>query len=195
MFDTSSDIYIYGILPFLIFIARVTDVSIGTLRIIFVTRGKRMIAPVLGFFEILIWVMAVTNIMQNLNNWACYIAYAGGFAMGNYVGLIIEEKLAVGDVIFRIIVRTDHKELMARLNAAGFGATAMTAEGSKNTVYVVYSIVQRNQAEKVMELIKEATPEAFFTMEDIKMAKKGIFPLQGDTKLSHRLFKRWRKSK
>ncbi|NBC83057.1 MAG: DUF2179 domain-containing protein [Bacteroidetes bacterium] len=195
MFDTSSEVYIYGILPFLIFLARVADVSIGTLRIIFISRGRRYFAPIMGFFEILIWVLAVTNIMQNLNNWVCYIAYAGGFAMGNYVGLIIEEKLAVGDIIFRIIVTSDHRELMTRLNAAGFGTTAMKAEGSKAKVHVVYSIVRRNNADKVMALIRETTPDAFFTMEDIKMAKSGKIPVPGAQKSTKRLFRRWRKGK
>jgi len=195
MFETETFTYTYIILPSLIFIARVADVSIGTLRIVFISRGRQKIAPLLGFFEILIWVLAVTNIMQNLNNWICYIAYAGGFAAGNYVGLIIEEKLAVGDVIFRIIVRSDHKELMANLNSAGFGATAMKAEGSMNPVFVVYSIVRRSNAQQVTAIIQEVTPEAFFTVEDIKMANKGIFTGTTHVKNSKNLFKRTRKGK
>ena len=98
------DLYTYLLLPLLIFCARIIDVSIGTLRIIFVSKGKRNIAPLLGFFEVLVWILAISEIMQNLNNWVCYVAYAAGFAAGNYVGMIIEEKLAIGILIIRIII-------------------------------------------------------------------------------------------
>ena len=91
-----SEIFTFIILPILIFIARVCDVSIGTMRIIFISRGAKILAPLLGFFEILIWLVAIGKVMQNLDNIACYVAYAGGFATGNFVGIRIEEKLAMG---------------------------------------------------------------------------------------------------
>jgi uncharacterized protein YebE (UPF0316 family) len=91
----NSALLSYGILPFLIFLARICDVSTGTVRIIFVSKGKRNIAPFLGFFEVLIWIVAISKIMQNLDNYVNYIAYAAGFATGNFVGMLIEERLAV----------------------------------------------------------------------------------------------------
>ena len=78
-----TDLYVFFLLPLLIFLARICDVTIGTMRIIMVSKGKKLLAPVLGFFEVLIWVMAIGKIMQNLSNPVCYIAYAGGFAIGN----------------------------------------------------------------------------------------------------------------
>ena len=97
-----SDLFSYVLMPLLIFLARICDVSIGTMRIIFVSKGKRNIAPILGFFEVLIWITAISKIMQNLDNYVNYIAYAAGFATGNFVGMIIEEKLAMGIQMIRV---------------------------------------------------------------------------------------------
>src|SRR5512136_2996901 len=92
----NSDTFSYVIMPLLIFLARICDVSIGTMRIIFVSKGKKNIAPILGFFEVLIWITAISKIMQNLDDYINYVAYAAGFATGNLVGMILEEKLAMG---------------------------------------------------------------------------------------------------
>jgi uncharacterized protein YebE (UPF0316 family) len=101
----NSNLFGYLILPLLIFFARICDVSIGTMRIIFVSKGKKNIAPLLGFFEVLIWIIVISKIMQNLNNYVNYVAYAAGFATGNLVGMIIEEKLAVGVQMIRVCCR------------------------------------------------------------------------------------------
>ncbi len=109
--DTSS-IFSWVVLPLLIFFARVLDCSIGTLRIIFIARSKKLLVPLLGFIEILIWLVAIRQIMENLTNVFYYIAYAGGFAMGNFVGICIEEKLAMGKLIFRIITQNNDNALV-----------------------------------------------------------------------------------
>ena len=89
------------VLPLLIFCLRICDMTLDTLRIIFMTRGLKRLAPIIGFFEILIWIFAITRIMQHLNSWVCYVAYAGGFATGNYVGMLVDEKLAIGHEFHR----------------------------------------------------------------------------------------------
>ena len=91
-----SEAFTFVLLPVLIFLARVLDVSFGTIRIIFISRGQKLLAPLIGFFEILIWLVAIGKVMQNLGNVYCHIAYAGGFAAGNFTGMWIEEKLAMG---------------------------------------------------------------------------------------------------
>ena len=101
----------YALLPLLIFVLRIFDVSLDTMRIIFMTRGYRNIAPIIGFFEILIWIVAITRIMQNLNNWVTYVAYAAGFATGNYVGMLLDEKLAIGHELIRVITRIESHDL------------------------------------------------------------------------------------
>ena len=112
-----SSMFSYFIMPILIFMARICDVSIGTLRIIFVSKGKRNIAPVLGFFEVLIWITAISKIMENLDNYINFVAYAAGFATGNYVGMIIEEKLAMGILMISVFAHERWSELVQSLNA------------------------------------------------------------------------------
>ena len=92
-----SHFFAWVVLPILIFLARICDVSLGTVRLIFVSRGFKYLAPVIGFFEVLIWILAMTQIMQNLTNPICYLGYAGGFATGNYIGILIAEKLSLGE--------------------------------------------------------------------------------------------------
>jgi len=170
-----SDFFSYAVIPFLIFLARICDQSIGTLRIIFVSKGKRNIAPLLGFFEVLIWITAISKIMQNLDNYVNYVAYAAGFATGNLVGMIIEEKLAMGFQMIRIFTSEKGKELVKILNDNGFGATAIEAHGAKEKIHLVYSIVHRNEVEKVLEAVNLFNSKAFFTIEDIKAVNEGIF--------------------
>jgi len=171
-----SEIFRWVILPVLIFLARMTDVSIGTIRIMVLNKGKRLLTPLLGFFEILIWLLAIRQIFIQLTNPVCYIAYAGGFAMGNYVGIIIEEKLAIGFGLIRVITHKDATELINCLNRQGYGATSIEAKGSTGKVHVIYSIVKRSEIAKVIHIIKKYNPKAFYTIEDVKAVKEGIFP-------------------
>jgi uncharacterized protein YebE (UPF0316 family) len=170
-----SNLFSYGILPFLIFFARICDVSIGTMRIIFVSKGKRNIAPILGFFEVLIWITAISKIMQNLDNYINYVAYAAGFATGNFIGMMIEEKLAMGIQMIRIFTHNKGMELVKSLNSNGYGATSVEAQGAREKVYLIYTIVKRHELAKVLEVIYQFNPKAFYTIEDIKAAKEGIF--------------------
>jgi uncharacterized protein YebE (UPF0316 family) len=171
----NSDQFSYFVLPVLIFLARICDVSIGTLRIIFVSKGKKYIAPLLGFFEVLIWITVVSRVMQNLDNYINYIAYAAGFATGNFAGMIIEEKLAMGIQMVRVFTYQRGQELVQLLNSRGFGATSVEAHGAREDVQLIYTIVHRNDLSKVVNIINEFNPKAFFTIEDVKAANEGIF--------------------
>ena len=173
-FDSNRISYI--ILLILIFLARICDVSIGTMRVIFVTKGKRNIAPLLGFFEVLIWITVVSGVMQNLDNYLNYIAYAAGFATGNYVGMIIEERLAVGIQLIRVITHQQGPELVRMLNSNDFGATMVEAHGAREQVALIYTIVPRNDLKSVLEIIHNFNPKAFYTIEDIRATNEGIFP-------------------
>jgi uncharacterized protein YebE (UPF0316 family) len=171
-----SNLFSYGILPLLIFLARICDVSIGTMRIIFVSKGKKNIAPILGFFEVLIWIVAVSKIMQNLDHYINYIAYAAGFATGNFVGMLIEERLAVGVQMIRVITHHGGLDLVQKLNTSGYGATCVEARGAKEKVHLIYTIIQRNDLKNVLEIINRFNPKAFYTIEDVRSASEGIFP-------------------
>ena len=170
------DLYTWIIIPFLIFLARVADVSLGTIRLIFISRGMKYIAPVVGFFEILIWLLAIGQIMTNLSNPVCYIAYAGGFAMGNYVGMVIAEKLSLGVVLIRIVTKKDATELEESLKYADYGVTSVDGHGSTGQVMILFTIVPRREANKVVDLIKQFNPRAFYTIEEVGFVEKGILP-------------------
>jgi len=163
-----SNWFNYLVLPLLIFSARIIDVTLDTLRIIFISRGNKVVAPILGFFEVLIWLIAITRIMQNLDNWTTYIAYAAGFAVGNYVGLFFEEKLAIGIQVIRVITGKDSSELISNLRKNGFGATSVKAEGKSGPVDIIFLVVQRNVIKKAIEIINHINPKAFYSIEDVR---------------------------
>jgi uncharacterized protein YebE (UPF0316 family) len=192
-----SDLFSYGLMPLLIFLARICDVSIGTLRIIFVSKGKRNIAPVLGFFEVLIWITAISKIMQNLDNYINYIAYAAGFATGNFVGMIIEEKLAMGIQMIRVFAHERGLDLVKTLNSGGYGATVVEASGAREKVFLIYTIVKRNELSNVLDVINRFNPKAFYTIEDIKAVNEGIFtPAKHNTIFPFtNVLRQWRKGK
>jgi len=192
-----SHLFSYLILPLFIFLARICDVSIGTMRIIFVSKGKRNIAPILGFFEVFIWIIAISKIMQNLDNYANYFAYAAGFATGNLVGMIIEEKLAVGVQMIRVFAHGTVTDLIQKLNVFGFGATVVEAHGAREKVNLIYTIVHRNELTKVLEVINEYSPKAFYTIEDVRSVNEGIFPPKKPHTIftSSHLLRRWRRGK
>ena len=107
----------------IIFFGRICDVTLGTLRIIFVSKGERNKAPIVGFFEVLIWVCVISQIFQNATDFKVYLAYAAGYATGNYIGITIENKIAFGYQLFRIYTNKDCAELTKMLNQKGFGST------------------------------------------------------------------------
>lgn len=193
-----SNLFNYGILPLLIFLSRVGDVTIGTIRIIFVSKGKKYLAPILGFFEVFIWILAISRIMQNLDNYINYFAYAGGFAAGNYVGMLLEEKIAMGVLIVRVITQKPADMLIERLTSLGYGITSVDARGSKQDVNIIYTIIHRKEMRRVVDIIKHYNPKAFYSVEDVRYVNEGAFParktLLGKTP-NGSAFRRWRKGK
>ncbi|MFT2011450.1 DUF2179 domain-containing protein [Pontibacter sp. 13R65] len=156
------------IIPLLIFLARICDVTLGTLRIVFISKGDKKIAPLLGFIEVLIWLVAITQVMQNLNNVASYLAWAGGFATGNFLGLRIEQKLALGQVVVRIITVEQADKLISRLIGRGYRLTSVDARGSRGKVNLLFMIVKRKKLEEVIGIIRDYNPNAFYSVEDVR---------------------------
>lgn len=164
------------LIPLAIMLARICDVTLGTLRIIFVSRGMKVLAPLLGFFEVLIWLIAIGQIMQNLSSWTNYLAYAVGFALGNYIGMLVEERLAVGMLAIRIITQTEATALIAALQAHNIGTTSIDARGMRGKVSLIFLIIKRQHLPLVLELIKQHNPLAFVSMNDIRSVQEGYFP-------------------
>ena len=181
------------VVPLLIFLARIGDVSIGTIRIIFVSKGYRYLAPLLGFFEVFIWLLAMTKILQNLDRWYYYLAYCAGFATGNYIGILLEEKIAIGYATLRLITKKQAHDLIKAMQNHGFGVTYQPAEGSTGLVHVVYTIVKRSELNSVIQLINEFNPRAFYTVEEVKFVKQGIHRATNIQR--NALFRRGRKGK
>jgi len=191
-----SDIFIYFVLPLIIFIARIADVTIGTIRIIFVSRGNKIVAPILGFFEVLIWVFAISNIIQHLTNIYGYLAYAGGFATGNYIGLKIEERLAVGINLIRVFTSVRANELMDELHEKGYGATIIHARGIKDDVSIIYTIIKRKEVKQIIQIIEKYNPDSFYTIEDIRYISHDEFSaVVKSHQMKHNIFNRWRVGK
>ena len=186
----SDDIlFSHIILPLLIFIARICDVTLGTIRIIFVSKGYRNLAPLVGFFEVLIWVIVISQLLSKFGSWVCYITYAGGFAAGNFVGMIIEERIAIGMLLVRITTPKDGHEVLALLNGMGFGATLTFGEGSTGNVSVVQSIVSRKSIKEIQLALGKYDPNLFYSIEDVRSVTHGIFPA------SKNAWMRWRPGK
>lgn len=177
----NSDFFVWAILPLLIFVSRILDVSIGTMRLIFVSKGFKYLAPVLGFFEVIIWLLAISQIMQHLDNFLCYIAYGLGFAMGNYAGILLEEKISIGTVLLRVMPKKDTTDLIKYLREQGYGVTSVEVEGMKGKIKMLLSIINRKDAKEYINMVHRFNPNAFYTVEDIKSVKEGYFK-------SHRTF-------
>jgi uncharacterized protein YebE (UPF0316 family) len=165
-----EDVFSYVLLPVLIFLARIGDVSINTIRIIYVLGGRRWTATLLGFFESFIWLMAIRQIFEHLDNWVCYVAYPAGFASGIFVGMIIEERIAYGKVIVRIITRKDVSVLLGHLTAQQYRYTHVNAEGPEGHENLVFTVLERDNLESLLYKLKEVLPTAFYTVEKVNRA-------------------------
>ncbi len=166
-------------LPLIIFIARVIDVGLGTIRIIFTSRGKRYLAPLLGFVEVFIWVAIISQITRTATGFPAYFAYAAGFAVGNYVGMKIEDRLALGKVVVRLILSEGGEQVAHALHEAGFGATTVDGMGASGPVKLIYTIVHRRDLGDVTAIINRVHPRAFLSVEEVRSSQEGIFP-RGD---------------
>ncbi len=173
---TDQEIYQYILLPLIVFFARICDVSLGTLRIVFVSKGKKNIAPILGFFEVFIWIVVISQILKSVDNIICYVAYAGGYAAGNFIGMHIEERIALGTQLIKVFSAKNICVLQKRLNEAGFGTTVIEGGGSMGKVSIMYVVINRKAFEKVEKIITEFDPSLFYVIEDVRSANSGIFP-------------------
>ncbi|HUT54673.1 MAG TPA: DUF2179 domain-containing protein [bacterium] len=172
----SPEIWRWLIMPLIIMCLRICDVSMDTVRIIFINRGLKVLASAIGFVQVLIWLFTITRIVQNLAEVQYYIAYAAGFAAGNYLGIFLESKLAIGLLAVRVITRKDATELVNFLQAEEFGYTSIAARGTGGEARLLFSIIKRKDLERVMEIIHRFNPKAFVSVEDVRAASEGIFP-------------------
>lgn len=174
----TPEIFAYVILPVMIFCARICDVTMGTLRVIFISKGIRYLAPFIGFFEVIIWLLAIGQVMNNLTNVVSYVAYGAGFATGTYIGMYIEEKISLGLTSVRIITKEDPQELMQYLRSHNYGVTSVDGEGTTGRVKMVFTIIRRQDLAHVVGIIQQFHPNAFYSVEEVKSVTEGVFPIR-----------------
>lgn len=176
LFQTAAfDWYAWVFLPILIFVARICDVTLGTVRIILMSRGSNKLSPLLGFFEVLIWIVVIGQLVQNISSVTAYIGYAAGFAAGNFVGMWLENRLAFGTYMVRVILPKHGEEIFTRIHDAGFGVTSVDGEGSMGPVKLIYTVVKRKQVKQVLAIIHECAPGAFVSIEELNSIEQGVF--------------------
>jgi len=158
----------FVVLPILIMMARVVDVSLDTIRVIMVAKGYRNLAPFIGFFQSFIWLITITRIMANLDNWFTYLGYATGFGLGTYMGMILEGKLALGYELVRVITKREAEQLIDGLRERGFPVTTVSGIGRDGEVGVLYVIIRRKALREVVGIIQQFNPKAFYTIEDMR---------------------------
>jgi uncharacterized protein YebE (UPF0316 family) len=156
----------------LIFAMRVLDVSVGTIRVLFVMRGRKWTAAILGLFEAAIFVAAVSKVVTDLDL-GKMVGYAAGYATGVLVGISIEQWIGAGQVVVRIITREHAVALRDRLFAEGFGVTAVRAEGRQREVLLLFIVCHRRRADALMTIADEIDPSAFVTVDEVSEAFGG----------------------
>jgi len=173
MFET---LFSYPWLPFFVFFARISDVTLGTLRIIFISKGKKLLAPLFGFVEVLIWIAVIGQVLEHsAGDIICYIAYAAGYATGSLVGMMVEERLALGLHLIRVYTKKNGIDLVQMLNAANFGATIVGGQGVEGEVHIIETIVNRKLSNKAQALITDFDATAFYVVSDVRSVQRGIF--------------------
>ncbi len=160
----------------LIFAMRLVDVSLGTLRIGMVVRGKRRWAGMLGFAESIVWVLAARQVLGDLDEPLTMISYAAGYGAGTMFGATIERWLAMGNVLVRIVAAADTTPAYARLREEGFGVTVVNGHGQDGEVRVAFSVVPRRHLSEALDIVHSVSPEAFVTVEEAQMAELATRP-------------------
>lgn len=156
-----------------IFALRLTDVSLGTVRMLMTMRGRKWLAGLIGFVEVTIFIVAISQVVTNLGNLWNLLGYSSGFAAGTILGVMIEERLALGFANVRIISPHNGKELVRAIREAGYGATEMSGEGLRQEVTVIEVVVQRRQVPGLLSLVNRVDAECFVTIDEPQRVFRG----------------------
>lgn len=158
---------------FLVFCLRLTDVAMGTIRTTMIIRGQRKWAALVGFFEVTIWIVAVSRVIANLDTIWNVLGYSGGFAAGTLLGMWIEGRLALGHVEVSIVSLAKGPEISSRARRAGYGATLLRAEGQSGPVFLISVVAPRRRVADLVRLVNEVDATAFLVVEDTRQVVRG----------------------
>lgn len=162
-------------LALVIFLLRVLDMSLDTLRVLFIIRGNRPLSWIFGFFQSLIWVIAISSVLSNMDDALNLLAYASGFATGGVVGMWFEEKMAVGFGHMRIMSPNKGAAIADAIRDHGYAATELSGRGKDGTVSVINSSVRRRDVNRVRRQVEAIDPEAFVTVQEIRPLNRGFW--------------------
>jgi uncharacterized protein YebE (UPF0316 family) len=168
----ASPVFQWVILPMLILVARIADRSLGTLRTILSARGRARPAALIGFAEIVIWLLIMQQVLGDVSNPLNFLAYAAGFAIGTYVGILLEERIALGEVLVRIVTGEAAADLSAELRHAGYGITVLAAAGRDGPVTILLAIVRRRDLRRFESVVASFSEHAFYTLEDVRYTSR-----------------------
>ena len=174
----SFDVISYVVLPGLIFLARVADVTVATVKLMFVVNNAKRVAATLGFIESLITIIALSRIMQDASNFMAYVMYAAGFATGTFVGMRIEEKLAYGTVMIRVISRTISAELIDYLTRKQYRYSMVDANDHVGNTQVLFTVCKRSRLPEFQRTLEEVAPQALYTIEGVKKVSQDFLPVE-----------------
>ncbi len=169
-----SDPHAY-LFALLIFFLRICDMSMDTLRVLFVVRGKKLFVWVLGFMQSVIFVLAISSVLTGERNYLNILGYAAGFATGNVVGMLIEARLAIGHVLVTIISSNRGSFIAERLRASGYAVTEIAGRGKNGTVFELHASVFRKDVDNIETIVLESDPQAFVTAEDVRPVRRGFW--------------------
>lgn len=150
--------------------------SLGTFRIILISRGMSRLAAVVGGFESLIWLLALSQVFQHLDRPINYVAYAGGYGTGTGLGVLLERKIALGLVAVRIITKEDATALIDALGRESFGVTRVAARGLQGRVRLIFTVAKRKHLGRLLEIVRAEHPKAFISVSDVRAAEEGYLP-------------------
>jgi uncharacterized protein YebE (UPF0316 family) len=169
-----SEYFAWVFLPLLIFFARVLDVSLGIIRVIFITKGFRNIAPVIAFFEVLIWIVAISQVMNNFGDFWLVLAYSFGFAAGTYVGIVIEDRLSIGKVRITVVAKKSARDIIGSLKSKGFVVTVVKVEGSGKGARKISLLLDRSKVNSALKLIRAISPNVFYSVDAVRSVRDDV---------------------
>jgi uncharacterized protein YebE (UPF0316 family) len=158
-----------------IFVMRIGDMSLDTIRVLFVVRGRKAWAWGLGFVQALIFVIAISSVLAHLDNPLNIFAYAAGFATGNVVGMLMDERMAFGFLQFTVISARRGAEVAQQLRTGGYAVTEIPARGRDGTVTMLQTNVKRKDMDNIETIVLEADPEAVVTLDEVRPIRRGFF--------------------
>ena len=159
-----------------IFALRVLSVSMGTVRTLLTVRGLKWISALMGFVEVLIFVLAISQVITDIGNVWNVLGYCGGFSVGTIVGMALEDRLAIGFAVVRVMSTPKWPEIIQALRSNGYGATKVIGEGKDGPLGIIYTVVRRKEVKDVIQLCEQLDQQAFITVEEAGRVYHGFLP-------------------